>query len=265
MKTSYPLKSKDRRNAPIARSLKVFVFLIAVLFVINFFSPSFLGSLFSPIATPLWKSRDFLSGALKGISEPFYSKKNIISENESLKRRVLELESENLLLRIKTHELSFLEDALRVRVSDNSIFARVLSKPPQSPYDFLNVEVGEEQGISVGARVFSSGIAIGLVSEVGSKVSRVELFSRPGSEISAESLQTANTFVLKGRGGGNFETLVPSSVNLSVGEIFIIPGSQSFAVARLERIESRETDSFKKIFLSSPEAIFSLRFVEIER
>ncbi len=262
---NYLQPSKRKNSSPGKRAFKITSALIVFLFVFHLFFPNFLFGAFYPVGSFFWKTRDFFSNIISHPIGLISSKKKLVEEKDNLERRVSELEAEILSLRSLNREELFLNEILSKKAQENSLISRVLAKPPQSPFDILVIESGSDEGVFSGAHIWDKGILVGWVSEVGRGTSKAELFSSANRETVAEVLRNGLSFTLKGRGGGNFEVSVPAGTDVVVGDIFVLPSSPSQILAKVESIEQRETDSFKKLFLSSPVNIFSLQWVEVER
>lgn len=265
MKMNYLQPNKRKNSSPGKRAFKITSASIVILFLLNLFFPNFLFGSFRPLGEFFWKTRDFFSKTVSYPLSLISSKSQLIRERNSLESKVSELESEIMVLKSLNQEELFLSNILGRRTQENSLISRVLAKPPQSPFDILVIESGSEDGVFSGANVWSNGILVGWVSEVYRDTSKVELFSSANREIVAEVLRNGLSFSLKGRGGGNFEVSVPTATDIAVGDIFVIPSSPSQILAKVESVEQRETDSFKKLFLSSPLNIFNLQWVEVEK
>lgn len=265
MKMNYLQPNKKRQSSPGKRAFRITFSFIIILFVFNLFFPNFLFGSIRPVGEFFWKTRDFLFNIVSGPLGLLSSKNNLLDEKKELELRVSQLESEVLSLRSLNQEGVFLNSILQKRAQENSIFSRVLAKPPQSPFDILVIDSGSDEGVFSGAHVWSNGILVGWISEVNSSVSKAELFSSSKRETTAEVLRNGLSFLIKGRGGGNFEVSVPTGTDIVVGDIFVIPSSPSQILAKVESIEEKETDSFKKLFLSSPVNVFSLQWVEVEK
>lgn len=160
--------------------------------------------------------------------------------------------------------------------------AAILAKPNQSSYDTLLIDQGEENGIKLGNRVFASGnIPIGYIAEIYPKTAKVVLFSNSGEttqvvimkkpEIAADgsllsgTSTSANVFLeIVGRGGGNFEMILPRDFKLSKGDQAVLPGIKPYLVGVVETTISDARDSFQKALLVAPVNIQGLKFVEVE-
>ncbi len=149
------------------------------------------------------------------------------------------------------------------------ILAGILSKPNQSAYDTVIVDAGSNQFVSVGALVFADGnVPIGRVGSVYPSSSKIILFSNPSeqTQVSISSDPKQDVFMqVIGRGGGNFEMILPRDLNLEKGAQVVLPGITPYVVGTVETIISDPRDAFKKALLVSPVNIEMLKFVEIQK
>ena len=148
----------------------------------------------------------------------------------------------------------------------NLILAAILAKPNRSPYDTFIIDAGKDQNITVGDLVFALGnIPIGRVSEVDANSSKVVLFSTAGEKteviITGRDVFTAIT----GRGGGNFEMIMPREFTLEKGTTVTLPGLTPYVVGIVETIISDPRDASTIALLTSPVNIFEIKFVEVEK
>ena len=131
-------------------------------------------------------------------------------------------------------------------------------------FDF--VEQGNEViVIKTGDIVFALGsVPVGRIAEVYTNSSKVTLFSNAGEKTQA-IISDKNVFMeLIGRGGGNFEMILPRDLTLQKGDQAIMPGLSPYVLAITETIISDPRDPFTKALLRSPVNIQELKFVEIE-
>ena len=145
------------------------------------------------------------------------------------------------------------------------ILAAILSKPNQSIYDTLVIDVGTKQGIKEGNTVFALGnVPIGLVDFAYENSAKVVLFSNPGKKTQVV-ISNKNIFMeIVGRGGGNFEIILPRDFILQKGDQVVMPGVNSYLLAITETIISDPRDPFIKALLTSPVNVQELKFVEVE-
>ncbi len=196
----------------------------------------------------------------------FNSKKLLSLENETLKSKVSTDEAKISNYNSILDENNSLKATLgRVGENQNLILASILSKPNQSPYDTLIVDVGKNAGILVGQKVFAEGVVpIGKVGEVYQSSAKVILYSNPGEKTDVIVPGNVSMQVI-GRGGGNFEMILPRDFVIAQGAEVVLPGIIPETVAIVQTILSDPRDSYQKALLVSPVNIFELKSVEVER
>ena len=146
------------------------------------------------------------------------------------------------------------------------ILASILSRPNQSPYDTLVIDIGARDGISVGQKVFALGnVPVGYIGMTYPNSSKVTLFSNPGEKTEVV-VAGKNVFMeVVGRGNGNFEMILPRDFVLEKGTEVSLSGITSHVLGVVQTIVSDPRDSFQKALLISPVNIQELKFVEIEK
>jgi cell shape-determining protein MreC len=108
-------------------------------------------------------------------------------------------------------------------------------------------------------------VPIGRVGFVYNNSAKVTLFSNPGEKVQVV-LSSKNIFLeIVGRGGGNFEMIMPTDFTPQKGDEVVLPGISAYVVGVVENIISDPRDSFIKAILSSPVNIQEEKFVEIQR
>jgi cell shape-determining protein MreC len=274
---NYLLDKKNKKN----KYIKYTIFVVFLFFLFFFRVSVFNGfSYISHIVfRPVLILGNNISEKLSNAGAYFYSKKSLLIENENLNLKLNEQSA-----RIANYN-SILDENLKIkeilgRSFENKItvLGSILSKPNQSPYDTLIIDVSKKNEIEVGQRVFALGnIPIGRVAEVYSKSSKVILFSNPGEKteviVSGKPARNASDIAdaggdafmqVVGRGGGNFEMTLPRDFILEKGTEVVLPGINTYVLGIVETIISDPRDSFQKALLVSPVNIAELKFVEVE-
>ena len=142
------------------------------------------------------------------------------------------------------------------------MLAAVLTRPPQTPYDVILIDVGSNASITSGSEVsLPEGPILGTVSEVFSKKAKVKLFSTSGEETNAILERGSVPVILVGRGGGNFKITLSRDITVEKGDRILSADVFSRLLAVVEDVSVNSTDSFKEILAKSPANLFSLRFV----
>ena len=255
-------KSKRKRFLYVAFSIILFV----VLFYFRngiFYGLSYVSS---NIFRPVLILGNNVKDKLGSLGAYFLSKNSLLEENEDL-RLALE-ESRVLMLNynsVLSENNSLKETLSRKNDKTNMILASILEKPNQSPYDTLLVDIGEEEGLETGDMVFAGGfMPIGRVAEISTNSSKIILFSTSGEK--TQVVVGDNVFMeIIGRGGGNFEMILPRDFILQKGDQVTLPGITPYVVGVVETIISDPRDSFQKALLTSPVNVQELKFVEVTK
>ncbi|PIZ85994.1 hypothetical protein CO033_01275 [Candidatus Nomurabacteria bacterium CG_4_9_14_0_2_um_filter_32_10] len=271
---SYLLDKKIKRN----KYFK-YIFFVVILFILIYFRSGIFNG-FSYVSHIIFRPVLILGNnigyKLSNIGTYFYSKNSLVLENKDLKSKLSEQEARILNYNsILDENLKIKEILERKREEAKMILASVLSKPNQSPYDTIIIDVGEKNGIISGQKVFALGnIPIGSIAEVYFNTSKVILYSSSGEKTeviiggkpaSTSSSLGGDTFMqIVGRGGGNFEMILPRDFVLEKRTEIILPGITPYIVGIVETIISDPRDSFQKALLVSPVNIQELKFVEVE-
>ena len=275
---NYLLDKKIKRN----KYFKYVIFVVFLFIFIYFRSGIFYGlSYVSQIVfRPVLILGNNIDGALSNVGSYFYSKKSLLLENEDLKLKLNEQEA-----RISNYN-SVLDENLKIKEilgrkneKADMILAGILSKPNQSLYDTLIIDAGVKNEVLPGQKVFALGnVPIGRVAEVYLNSAKIILYSNPGeiTEVVISGRPARNAFSIAdaggdtfmqvvGRGGGNFEMILPRDFILEKGTEAVLPGINSYVVGIVQTIISDPRDSFQKALLTSPVNIQELKFVEVEQ
>ena len=146
------------------------------------------------------------------------------------------------------------------------VLATILSKPSESVYNTLVIDVGLNQDIKIGSIVFALGnVPIGYVAEVFSNSSKVILFSNPGEKTDVVISGKDIFMQIVGRGGNNFEMILPKDFVIENGTEVDLPGINHYILGYVQTIISDPRDSFQKALLASPINTQELKFVEVQK
>jgi rod shape-determining protein MreC len=190
----------------------------------------------------------------------FKQNENLLNENKDLRLKMVDYEI------LKTENSELKEMFNRGIVAKDFILANILTKPNYSPYDTLIIDIGSNVQIKVNDKVYSNAvIPIGEVTAVYDDTALVTLYSNPGN-VTAAMLDGTNTSIeLVGRGGGNFETTIPTDLQFVKGGIVYLPDISTEVVAIIEDVISRPTDPAKKLLLSSPVNVQNIKWVFVKK
>jgi cell shape-determining protein MreC len=260
---SYLLDRKIKKKKLIRFSI-----FIIVLFFIFYFHTGILNKLSYVshfVFRPIVKLGNNIGDNFKSAGSYFYSKRALLAENEDLKTKLSEQGAEMANYKSILDENQKLKEILGRSITENQIIvSAILSKPNFSPYDTLLIDVGLQEGVTTGDRIFAFGnIPIGRVAEVYKNSSKVVLYSSPGEK--TEIIISGGDILMQivGRGGGNFEMILPRDFILTKSAEVHLPGINPYVVAVVETVISDPRDAFTKALLVSPVNIQELKFVQV--
>lgn len=261
---SYLLDKKAQR----AKFFKI-AFCVIVLIILFYFRSGIFNGL-SYVAGGLFRPVLILGNNIGerfgNLGAYFVSKNSLYLQNQKLQSQLNEEESRmanyNSLL---AENINLKEILGRKNEKKNMVLAVILSKPDQSLYDTLVIDVGTKQGLEMGDMVFALGdIPIGRVADIYPNSAKVILFTNAGEKTQA-IISGKDVFMeVLGRGGGNFEMVLPRDLTLQKGDQVVMPGINPYVLAVVETIISDPRNPFTKALLSSLVNIQELKFVEIE-
>jgi cell shape-determining protein MreC len=265
---SYLLDRKNKRKRYLGIAFGVFLVVIIFYFRVSIFGGlSYVShTIFRPVLVVSTSVKNKFSGTFS-----FFSYKNtLIKQNQDLEAELAEKNNQianyNSILAENTELKDILNRKENPNVRDGMVLGAILSKPNASLYDTLVIDIGDDQGIKSGDVVFALGnVPIGKVESVFPSTSKVALFST-SSEATEVIISGKNIFMqLVGRGGGNFEMILPRDFDMPKGAEVVLPGIHPYPVAIAETIISDPRDAFAKALLVSPVNIQELKYVEVKR
>lgn len=233
---SYEHKSNLNRNK-VSTSTKLVVVFGIIIIILNVFFPHFLSSIFIKVFNPFWGKVE-----KQGISV------------ELKDAMINELLSENTQLK----------SILGRDTASSTIIAFILKKPPFTAYDSYIVDIGSNNGINVGNRVFSIGnVLLGEISEVNSDTSKVKLYSSFGEKFNVNIGKNVQTTAI-GKGGGTFEVILPRDTDIKEGDAVIAPDIHTSIFGIVQKVIIDPAKTFYTILFSQPVNIYEQKMLLIE-
>ena len=278
---SYLLDKKIQRKKISQITLVVIILVILFYFRVGVWKG--LSSVSEIVFHPVFVLGRGVEEKFQNIGSYFLSKNYLYNQNQKLQAEVSFDDARMANYNSIVLDNSSLKEILgRVDSKTTMTVAAILAEPNQSPYDTLLIDAGLTQGIKIGETVFALGdVPIGRISDIYSNSAKVILFSNPGETTEAVISSSAtmpsqngsvasslvgNTFVdVVGRGGGNFEIVMPKNFVLKEGDHAVLPGMNSSVLGIVQKIISDPRNSFNKALLTSPINIQNLKFVEVEQ
>ncbi len=259
-----------RRSNPAAKKGRMktlfIVALLATAFLIHFFFPKAYPTIFYPVTSLFWKSESSSVGFFVRLGQLVSSKYSLVKENKRLRDEIMSRDSSTLLLDALRKENESLKNALGRTGKGDDVLGVILSRPPVSPYDTLIIDIGSDDGVKVGNKVYTDGdTVIGDIVEVYGNHSKVSLYSTPGRIspiiIGATNVETQAV----GRGGGDFAAKLPVEIDVKEGDVIVMPQIRPHAFGVVEKIIVDSSDSLQTILFKMPANIHEFRFVQVDK
>jgi cell shape-determining protein MreC len=260
MKTSYLPRNRQKF------SYTKPILILAIIFIVGAFIFSLVDGLVIRLFAPVWRSENVVTRAMSGSVNYFRSRQALFEENQALKDKLalkeLELEAKPLA----SNSDSTFDELVVTRDALGGILSGVLVRPPQTPYDILIVDAGENKGVFGDSRVYlKEGVLIGTVTEVLPTSAKVTLYSANGVKTNAVLERHNVPVVLEGVGAGNFKIALPRETQVEKGDRILASDLSSELVGIVEDVKLEPTDSFKEVLVRTPVNIFGIRLVLIRQ
>lgn len=243
-----------------------FIALLLIVLVSERFSFGFLNKSIFYLLRPVFDARGRIINLWQDCLVSLKDKKDLQDENFSLRGKISELETKNMILSgnfLKSEDGSD-QNILVGSDSQKFLTASVIFRPPQTPYDMLIIDSGSNQGIKEGMQAIVFGnILLGYVAEVFPDTSKVELISSFHEETNVVLESSNIPAIAVGLGGENFEIILPRPISVNLGERIIKLGNQPLLVGIVEKIENQNADPFQKIIFRLPLNIQYLKSVSL--
>ncbi len=192
------------------------------------------------------------------------ARSEIIAEIDSLKRQIASETGTELTIRRLTEENNELRAATKFSTTTNRLMAGVIAEPTSLSYDLLQIDKGSNQGIKEGAPVFVGvDTVIGVVAYVTPTYSFVELITTPGFSATAYVLGPNVFAPLEGMGGGVARVKLPQGIKLEVGNLVLLPSTDSGVYGEIVAIEDLPTQPEQFGYITPPVSLQSMLYVSV--
>lgn len=257
---------RDREKRKQWKTISTYIVGFLVVLGLIFFFRNSLGNFFSFGIRGISSGLSYVPNPFSSFSGYLHSKKTLQDENTRLIKENVLLHMQIDAYRLVLDENTRLKETLGQLDTTKYVLGTVLSKPSQTPYDTVLINVGAKSGVTMDSLVYVQGvIPIGTVSRVFDSSSVVTLFSTPGQKTVVRLEESGGDFELVGRGGGNFELELPRDALITQGAHVYLPGMTAYYIATVGPVVSDPRDPYKKVLLTSPVNINQLTEVFIRK
>ena len=222
-------------------------------------------SIFSPLQSFLWQRAQIVFPLFEGL----LNIKEIVKENEKLRKENERLATENFNLKEKERENEFLRKALNVSLEKNYYQLHIV-KPIAKNFleDTIVINGGKNQGLKEGmVLITNEKVLVGKISKVLENFSFVQLISDKNFIVDVQ-LKDSEIFGL-GKGEGNLKIKVvflPPEAKIQEGDYFFTSSlSKNFPAGlifgRVKKVEHMEEKEEKNVWLELPFKLSQLSFL----
>lgn len=231
--------------------------------------------------TPVTRDlRDITHNIVGPVSYIFSSSFSNFSESVYLLSNINNLQKENVQLKkdlaaaqkqvVEYQEIVKQTDFYENEKSINSsiIEALVSGKSTDGDFVYLTINKGSNSGITKNSTVVENGYLVGIINTVNTNSSIAVSIKQNFIEIPVEVSRSGSSGIFTCVQGSCFVQGVLTSDDVEKGDIYITSGTQGIAArgvlaGKVERIEQKNEDLFKTIYLSTPVSVDRLSYVGI--
>jgi cell shape-determining protein MreC len=193
-----------------------------------------------------------------------------IREQGALVERIKELENQlavaestDLTQQRLYEENVWLRSLLGAEVAPR-IAAAVVARPGELPYDYIQIDRGEQAGVVVGAPVYAGkDNVIGVVVHTTATYSFVELFTSPQFKATAFISGANAVATVEGYGGGVARIRVPQGVPIRVGNLVHVPSLSPGVLGRIVHVENEPSQPEQFGYITLAEPISGIQYVAV--
>lgn len=199
------------------------------------------------------------------ISLIFNSKQSLIKKVVALQTTINAQEASLSTLSTLEKENIALKAELNREHAIGGTLGRVIVPPNRSIYDTLVIDVGIEEGITLGQSVYAFGsVALGTVSDVGAHSSTVLLYSASGRQTVGTTTGSDIAVTLIGRGSGEYEVRMPRDIVFEQGGVISEQSISVHTLATIQKIVTDARDPFQRLLAKAPVNLQTMKWVIVK-
>lgn len=163
------------------------------------------------IFVPMQEGINSTGSWIYGTANDFRTLKDVLAENEELKKQLDELTAEYTTLKLEQYELENyrqLYDIDQKYPTYEKVAASVIAKDSGNWFSTFTINRGSNSGIEPGMNVIAGGGLVGIVIDVGANYAKVRSIIDDSNNVSAMVATTGDNFNVS----GNLETMNQSMV-----------------------------------------------------
>lgn len=257
------MRSVDRQRRPGGDLwLRLLILLLAALLLMALQLTGQLGVLRSAITVVTSPAQLVTTGIGRNVTDAF----SFLWELRALRQRASELEEINASLRAEIFRLSevereneqlrrilaFAETRPSLQLRGAQIVARVIGQESTNFLEYIEVDLGAQDGIEVGMPVLTEQGLVGRISEVNNATAKVLLITDSSSNVNAILQSSRLNGIVQGTPSGDLlMDFIPQGPIFSVGEVVLTSGiglsfPRGIPIGRVLERRQRDIDIFQQ-------------------
>ena len=223
-------RKRDKFTLPSKYLLLILTFLCVILMGITFttdYLGGSLGTISGYVVVPFQRGVSSVGGWLSNRSEELAQLRDVLQENEELKKQVDELSIQITELQQEKYELNSLRELYELdsQYADyEKTGARIIGRDSGNWFHSFLIDKGSDDGIEIDMNVIAGNGLVGIVNYTGPNWSRVTSIINDNSNVSGMILATSDNLIVSGNlelmksGVISFGQLVDSANQVAPGD-----------------------------------------------
>jgi cell shape-determining protein MreC len=241
---------------------------------LRFFFGNFFSNTAFRLATPLWHTLDSILGVQtqnQTVNQQANTAQSAVQDSnagdvQALQSQIYNLQLKNIELSTQVSTLTELTSIQSLQTAQNRITAKIISKPPYTPFDIFILGSGSVQGIGIGSLVYiGDNTLIGTITKLEQDDSEVTLLSSQANTYDTQVLRTGEAVTIHGAGGGNFTATLPKDFDITSGDVLVDGSAKHHIITEIYSIDTASQGSFKTIYGRLPVNIFQSEWVGVDK
>lgn len=223
-------RKREKFTIPSKYLLLIMTLCCMVLMAFTFFADYFggpLNAITGYVVVPFQKGISNIGSFISTRAEELGELRIVLSENETLKAQIDELNIENTQLQQDKYELNTLRELYKLDEAYSGydkIGARIISKDNGNWFHSFTIDKGLDDGLTVDMNVIASGGLVGRIIDLGPNWAKVSSLINDNSNVSGMVLATSDNMIVSGdlqlmsEGNVRFSQLIDSKDVVAIGD-----------------------------------------------
>ena len=222
-----------------------------ILLVVIIFSSFVVDRVAFFVGGPLWAFRSYLANDMSNLVSYFESKSSLQKQVDSLQKEIDDKDAQVISIRNENELYKSLNQYVSLHeIKANEIPIKVVTRPPQTPYDEIIAYVGTTS-ISVGTSVYFADLPVGTITNFDVGYVRIALFSNPDSKFKVVIGSNKIEGDAVGLGAGNILVKIPKDSSIKENDM-VYMSSSTVPFSTVSKVDNDISQSFMNIYIKLP-------------